>query len=415
MRTLVLALTLLCLFFVAQAEAQVVVYYQPTWFPLYRCYDPNDLSRCPGGSMPQDLEKVHLWDGWLPSYYYGQAFQRDDRLQVGGWGDVYRTYIKFDLTGLPQNPTVAGLILRSYPRGDGSTTTPFAFCKVGSSWNLSMLWSTQPSFETCWGWYSPPTPGNQWSIDITYIYSAWKSSPSTNHGIMMSPQYNDNRFNMFRSSRYSGDGDRPILAFQFNQPSGMPNFKIPLPGNARWLLTNEIGGYECMGENPLPDTAHQGSNYYSIDFSPTNVKDTGGSYTGNIPVIAAAGGYVAVASYTDANGYYVVIDHDGDGNLSTGYSTRYLHLQSNLQVSVGNTVTQGQLLGYMGNTGNPTTGTHLHFGIRYQDSGSSSVSQLSYAVVDGWIMKNFQTECSVNGSGVPTSRIRYYRSSNTVY
>lgn len=365
--------------------------------------------------MSQGLEKIHLWDGWLPSYYYDQAFQRDNSLQIGGWGDVYRTYIKFDLTGLPESPTVAGLILRSYSKGDGSTTTPFAFCKVSSSWDLSMLWSAQPSLETCWGWYSPPTPGNQWSIDITDIYSAWKSSPSTNHGIMMSPQYNDNRFNMFRSSRYSGDSDRPILAFQFNQPTGMPSFKIPLPGGAKWLLTNEVGGYECLGESPWPDTAHQSSNYYSIDFSPTNVKDAGGSYTGNIPVIAADGGYVAVASYTDANGYYVVIDHDGDGNLNTGYSTRYLHLQSNLQVSVGNTVIQGQLLGYMGNTGNPTTGTHLHFGVRYQDSGNSSVSQLSYAVVDGWIMKSFQTECSVNGSGVPTSRIRYYHSSNTAY
>ncbi len=236
---------------------------------------------------------------------------------------------------------------------------------------------------------------------------------------MMSPQYNDNRFNVFRSSRYSGDGDRPILAFQFNQPAGMPNLKIPLPGGARWLLTNEVGGYECLGESPWPDEYHQDThspgNYYSIDFSPTNVKDAGGSYTGNIPVIAAAGGYVRFAEYTDTNGYYVVIDHDGDGDLGTGYSTRYLHLQSNLQVAQGNTVSQGKLLGYMGNTGNPTTGTHLHFGVRYQNQGYSYISQLSYVVVDGWLMKSFQTECSVNGSGIPTSRIRYYHSSNTAY
>ncbi|HVS79508.1 MAG TPA: peptidoglycan DD-metalloendopeptidase family protein [Candidatus Paceibacterota bacterium] len=398
---------LFCLLVVTQADAQTTAYYQLTPFPL---------KKSDGSAMPQDLEKIHLWDGWLPSYYYGQTLQRDDKLQMGGWGDVYETYIKFDLNGLPANPSAVTIWFKAYNRGDSSTTTPLAFCKVGGSWNLSLTWSARPSFLTCAGWFDAPIAGGWWGVDFTPWYAEWKNGTVTNNGIALSPEYNNNNFDVLRSSRYTtNDGDRPYLEFTFTQPSGMPSFKMPVPGGAKWLLTNEIGGYECMGESPWPDPYHQGSNYYAIDISPTNVKDGGGSYTGNIPVIAAAGGYVKTVSYTDANGYYVVIDHDGDGNLGTGFSTRYLHLQSNVVVVQNSTVAQGDLLGYMGNTGNPTTGTHLHFGIRYADSGSSSVSQLSYVVMDGWLMKSFQTECAVNSSGVPTSRIRYYHSTNRTY
>lgn len=58
------------------------------------------------------------------------------------------------------------------------------------------------------------------------------------------------------------------------------------------------------------------------------------------------------------NGYgnYVIIAHDG------GYSTLYGHLASAC-VSVGDTVSQGQVIGYIGSTGH-STGYHLHFEVR---------------------------------------------------
>jgi len=109
------------------------VYYWPTAYPLKN----SDSS-----TMSQDLDKVHLWDGWLPSVYYGQTFQRDEKLQLGGWGDEYRIFVKFDIEGLPKNPDLMALYLKSYARGDSSTTTPFALCKVGGSWDLSLTWNT---------------------------------------------------------------------------------------------------------------------------------------------------------------------------------------------------------------------------------------------------------------------------------
>lgn len=78
------------------------------------------------------------------------------------------------------------------------------------------------------------------------------------------------------------------------------------------------------------------------------------------PIYAADGGKVAVAGWPDNYGYgnRVVIDH---GN---GYQTLYAHM-SNIYVSVGQSVSRGQSVGKMGSTGR-STGTHLHFEIRYK-------------------------------------------------
>lgn len=72
------------------------------------------------------------------------------------------------------------------------------------------------------------------------------------------------------------------------------------------------------------------------------------------PIYASAAGEVVIAgSYPEWYGNYVVIKHSG------GLYTGYAH-QSQLRVSVGDTVKQGQQIGNMGTTG-PSTGPHLHF------------------------------------------------------
>ncbi|WP_195515816.1 phage tail spike protein [Enterococcus dispar] len=74
----------------------------------------------------------------------------------------------------------------------------------------------------------------------------------------------------------------------------------------------------------------------------------------NTPIYAADAGEVVIAGMYEAwYGNYVVIKHAG------GLYTGYAH-QSSLKVSVGQTVTKGQQIGYMGTTG-PSTGEHLHF------------------------------------------------------
>jgi len=93
---------------------------------------------------------------------------------------------------------------------------------------------------------------------------------------------------------------------------------------------------------------------------------------------AAAGKVAQVGNDPSAlHGYFAVLDHDGDGNASTGFSTRYLHMKYPLSVNVGQSVAQGDRLGWMGSTGN-STGDHLHFSVRYNDDGSATRSELRY-------------------------------------
>jgi murein DD-endopeptidase MepM/ murein hydrolase activator NlpD len=74
------------------------------------------------------------------------------------------------------------------------------------------------------------------------------------------------------------------------------------------------------------------------------------------PIHAAASGTVVLAGWTGGYGNYTCIDHGG------GLATCYAH-QSSYAVPGGAQVAQGQVIGYVGNTGH-SFGAHLHFEVR---------------------------------------------------
>ena len=78
------------------------------------------------------------------------------------------------------------------------------------------------------------------------------------------------------------------------------------------------------------------------------------------PIYAAKGGQVSIAAYSASAGNYVQINH-GDG-----YRSVYMHM-TGYTVKPGQYVAQGQLIGYVGNTG-ASKGNHLHFGISLNGS-----------------------------------------------
>ena len=78
------------------------------------------------------------------------------------------------------------------------------------------------------------------------------------------------------------------------------------------------------------------------------------------PIHAAASGRVIYAGWMDGYGNLVFVDHGG------GISTGYAH-QSSIAVSNGQTVSQGQVIGYVGCTGH-CFGPHLHFEVRVNGS-----------------------------------------------
>lgn len=91
------------------------------------------------------------------------------------------------------------------------------------------------------------------------------------------------------------------------------------------------------------------------------------------PIVASKPGVVVQVNYDSwGGGYgtYVFVDHGG------GYVTVYAHMSKRI-VSVGEYVSQGQVLGYIGSTGN-STGPHLHFEIRLNGVKQNPANYVSY-------------------------------------
>ena len=78
------------------------------------------------------------------------------------------------------------------------------------------------------------------------------------------------------------------------------------------------------------------------------------------PVVASASGQVIYASWMSGYGNLVVVDHGG------GLATAYAHLSA-YGAGFGQSVAQGQTIGYVGCTGH-CFGSHLHFEVRVNGS-----------------------------------------------
>mgnify|MGYP001629139856 CR=1 FL=1 len=97
---------------------------------------------------------------------------------------------------------------------------------------------------------------------------------------------------------------------------------------------------------------------------------------GGTPIYAAASGYVQVAGWSSGGyGNYVIIYH---GKMSDGnqYSTLYGHMRS-VATSAGKYVQQGEIIGYVGSTGN-STGNHLHLEVWKGSSKANAVNPRGY-------------------------------------
>lgn len=113
-----------------------------------------------------------------------------------------------------------------------------------------------------------------------------------------------------------------------------------------------VAGGGTLWTNPLPNGTYMRGFYAGhsgLDLSAPE----------GTPIVAANGGPILYAGWNSwGYGNTVVIGHGP-------YSTLYGHMSS-LAVACGNTVSAGQVIGYVGSTGN-SSGPHLHFEIRYQN------------------------------------------------
>jgi hypothetical protein len=100
------------------------------------------------------------------------------------------------------------------------------------------------------------------------------------------------------------------------------------------------------------------------------------TYRSGDPIVATADGQVVTIEYTEDFGNYVIIRH------KHGYYTRYAHMLS-ARVRLGQRVQQGEVIGYIGNTG-LSTGPHLHYEIHI---GSDVVDPYKYMNIRSNIAK----------------------------
>lgn len=133
--------------------------------------------------------------------------------------------------------------------------------------------------------------------------------------------------NSFRPDQEPGRGERVIVpGGRLSRNNRHPDFCWPMQGTLN------------SGYGPRSDGFH-----YGIDI---------GAPVGT-PFYAVAAGTVTHAGWRGAYGIMVEVDH------GYGYRSRYGHASA-VAVEAGQSVSQGEELGYVGLTGN-TTGPHLHF------------------------------------------------------
>lgn len=129
---------------------------------------------------------------------------------------------------------------------------------------------------------------------------------------------------------------------------GNINFIWPCPSSSR--ITSGFGGRSSPTEGAS-------SNHKGVDIGASS----------GASIVAAASGTVVISTYSYSAGNYIMLNHGG------GVYTVYMHC-SQLLVSEGQTVSQGQTIAKVGSTGY-STGSHLHFGVR---AGGSYLNPLNY-------------------------------------
>lgn len=141
-----------------------------------------------------------------------------------------------------------------------------------------------------------------------------------------------------------------------------PGISAAPPSSAKWLCPLPIGTFSITSEYGWREHPINGvqSFHNGIDLGAAQ-------YT---PVYATRAGTVTTIAYNNSAGNHIILNH-GDG-----FDSRYLHLAYCI-VSSGQTVQQGQVIGYVGSTGE-STGPHLDFRIHYNGKSEDPTAYVNF-------------------------------------
>jgi LysM repeat protein len=185
---------------------------------------------------------------------------------------------------------------------------------------------------------NPATAGVQYMLSQFNTYGRWQAevSPSGLYATYLA---------LF--------GDPFADAVESLTPPGLtqPQLALPFPSGQTWYFTGgPHGGWGA------------GSAWAAVDFAPPDDLESvsSGCYVSENFATAVAPGVIA----RTAEGV-VVLDLDGDGDESTGWSILYLHIATQDRIAAGTVVRVGDAIGRPSCEGGFSNGTHIHLARRY--------------------------------------------------
>lgn len=275
---------------------------------------------------------------------------------------------------------------RTYPMG--AQASPFGFDRNGLYRQLT--WAADQLNYGYYGWKNRGLNSVEFT-DGTRLRFANSLNAGTVGLQFLLSQYNDfytwqqqvgadgfyRTYTGYFGDPFAGVVD-PVVPVGLEQPEMM----FPFPQGDTWFYTG--GPHGGWGS---------GSAWAAIDFAPPDDVSLVSSacYMSEFYATALAPGVIA---RTDEG--TVILDLDGDGDESTGWTVLYLHIAAQDRIAAGTTVRIGDQIGHPSCEGGFSNGTHMHIARRYNgewipascDSCPQGQQRPPF-VMDGWTVVGF--------------------------
>jgi LasA protease len=185
---------------------------------------------------------------------------------------------------------------------------------------------------------NPGTVGVQFFLSQNTSYQAWQGE------VGLGGFYST--YAMYFGDPFAGAVE-PLVPLGMAQPA----FNLPFGQGQTWFYTG--GHHGGWGS---------GSAWAAVDFAPPDDRPVGSSpcYISQFWATAVGPGVIARSS-----GGAVLLDLDGDGDESTGWTIMYLHMASDGRVPLGASVQADDRIGHPSCEGGFSNATHMHIARRY--------------------------------------------------
>lgn len=138
-----------------------------------------------------------------------------------------------------------------------------------------------------------------------------------------------------------------LIGFKSESVAG--DYDALYSGDMTWPIPSYHSVSSPYGLRTHPVTGEPGAMHYGIDIPAPE----------GTPIIAPADGKIKSYAHNKYGGWTMVVDH-GENERGERVVTKYLHLSAKV-AGVGQVVKAGDTIAKVGNTGEYTTGPHLHF------------------------------------------------------